>query len=303
MELAGYVGTLNLLGDESRLRLCALLRDRELSVTELVRVTGLAQSRVSSHLARLREGGFVRDRRDGASTFYALTELPRTAGVVLADAVASEDPTLEGDRRRLHALDEERRGALPASFAGELERHYSPGRTWQSLAVGLAALLDLGDVLDIGSADGSAASYVAPWCKSLACIDTSAPMIAAAALRLAAFPHVTTAVADVHALPFVDASFDAVLVLHTLTYAESPPVALREAARVLRPGGRVVVLSLAAHAHHELTAPYGERHPGFAPEALRSLFLDAGLGVRFCDIACREPKKPHFEVVLGVAHK
>jgi ArsR family transcriptional regulator len=128
-------------------------------------------------------------------------------------------------------------------------------------------------------------------------------MIAAAALRLAAFPHVTTAVADVHALPFADAAFDAVLLLHTLTYAEAPPVALREAARVLRPGGRVVVLSLAAHAHHELTAPYGERHPGFAPEALRSLFRDAGLGVRFCDVACREPKKPHFEVVLGVANK
>ncbi|HVJ94544.1 MAG TPA: metalloregulator ArsR/SmtB family transcription factor, partial [Labilithrix sp.] len=80
MDLAGYVGTLNLLGDESRLRLCALLRARELSVTDLVRVTGISQSRVSTHLARLREGGFVRDRRDGQHSYYALAldTLPAT---------------------------------------------------------------------------------------------------------------------------------------------------------------------------------------------------------------------------------
>ena len=69
MSLAHYVGTLNLLGDESRIRLCALLRERELTVTDLVRVTGISQSRVSTHLARLREGGFVRDRRDGQHSF------------------------------------------------------------------------------------------------------------------------------------------------------------------------------------------------------------------------------------------
>src|SRR6185436_5616483 len=103
MELARYVGTLNLLGDESRLRLCALLRERELSVTELVRATGISQSRVSTHLARLREGGFVRDRRDGQHAFYALAvdRLPATARVVLDEATGAGDPILEGDRRRL----------------------------------------------------------------------------------------------------------------------------------------------------------------------------------------------------------
>jgi ArsR family transcriptional regulator len=140
MDLSRFVGTLNLLGDESRLRLCAILRERELSVTDLVRVTGISQSRVSTHLARLREGGFVRDRRDGQHAFYALAldRLPGTARLVLDDATSSSDATLLGDRRRLEKLDAERRGALPDSFAGEMERHYSPGRTWQSLAVGLA---------------------------------------------------------------------------------------------------------------------------------------------------------------------
>src|SRR5215472_3151393 len=265
MELSGYVGTLNILGDENRLRLCALLRERELSVTDLVRVTGISQSRVSTHLARLREGGFVRDRKDGPRCFYALAKdsLPDTAKVVLDGAVESADPTLEGDQRRLSELDAQRRGALPQSFAGEMERHYSPGRTWQSLAVGLAALLDLGDVLDVGSGDGAVAGYLAPYCQSLVCVDINPRMIEAATARLARSPNARAEVADVHDLPYRASSFDAILLFHTLTYAEKPQRALEECARVLRPGGRLVVLALDAHEQATVTIPYGERHPGF----------------------------------------
>ena len=90
MALSQYVETLNLLGDESRIRLCALLRERELCVTDLVRVTGMAQSRVSTHLGRLREAGFVWDRRQGTQCFYglALDTLPGTAKAVLDEAEA-----------------------------------------------------------------------------------------------------------------------------------------------------------------------------------------------------------------------
>src|ERR1051325_576276 len=103
MELARYVGTLNVLGDESRIRLCALLRERELTVTDLVRVTGISQSRVSTHLARLRKAGFVRDRRDGQHAFYALSvdTLPAAAKAVLDEMQHCTDPTLDGDLRRL----------------------------------------------------------------------------------------------------------------------------------------------------------------------------------------------------------
>jgi SAM-dependent methyltransferase len=305
MDLTGYVGTLNILGDESRLRLCALLRERELSVTDLVRVTGISQSRVSTHLARLREGGFVRDRKDGPRCFYAIAKdsLPATARVVLDEAAESDDPTLEGDQRRLSELEAERKGVLPESFAGEMERHYSPGRTWQSLAVGLAALLDLGDVLDVGSGDGAAAGYLTPYCRSLTCIDTNPRMIEAASERLGRYPNARTEVADVHDLPYRASSFDSILVFHTLTYAEKPQRALEESARVLRPGGRVVVLTLQAHEKRDITAPYGERHPGFTPRALKGLLTRAGLHVTFSDVACREAKKPHFEVVLSIAQK
>jgi SAM-dependent methyltransferase/DNA-binding transcriptional ArsR family regulator len=305
MDLPAYVGTLNLLGDENRIRLCALLRERELSVTDLVRVTGISQSGVSTHLARLREGGVVRDRRDGQRSFYALAKdsLHGAAKAVLDEATASADPTLEGDRRRLSALDAERRGVLPESFAGEMERHYSPGRTWQSLAVGIAALLQLGDVLDVGSGDGAAASYVAPYCRSLTCIDTNRRMIEAAHERLGRFRNVRTEEADVHELPFRAASFDAVLLFHTLTYAAKPSRALEECARVLRPSGRVVVLTLDAHDQREVTGPYGEVHPGFSPRVMKGMLTRAGLAVTFSDVVCREAKKPHFEVTLAIAEK
>jgi len=306
MNLARYIDTFTLLGDESRLRLCALLRHRELCVTDLVRVTGIAQSRVSTHLGRLREAGYVRDRRQGAQTFYALSAeaLPVAARALLDEATSSGDPTLAGDRERLAELDAERRGDLPDSAViDEIERDYSPGRTWHSLAVGMAALLRLGDVLDAGSGDGAAASAFAPYCRSLTCVDTNARMIEAARERLRKHKHVRCQVADVHALPFAEASFDTVLLFHTLTYAENPARALEECARVLRPGGRLVLLCLDQHGQSEVTARYGERHPGFSPRAVRSLLRRTGLDVQSAEVACREAKKPHLQVILAIADK
>ncbi len=181
-----------------------------------------------------------------------------------------------------------------------MERHYSPGRTWQSLASGLAALLDLGDVLDVGSGDGAAAAYVAPRCASLTCVDASPRMVEAARARLARHAHARALVADAHELPFPYASFDVVVVFHTLTYAERPGRVVAECARVLRPGGKLVALSLDRHDHAAITTPYGERHPGFSPQKLEGFLARAGLEVRSSEVACREPKRPHFEVVLAI---
>jgi ArsR family transcriptional regulator len=301
MSLSHYVETLGLLGDESRIRLCALLREREMCVTDLVRVTGISQSRVSTHLGRLREAGIVHDRRQGAQCFYGLAQLPTVVKSVLDEAIDSADPTLAGDQRRLLELEAERRGDVPESL--DLERDYSPGRTWQSLAVGMAALLDLGDVLDVGSGDGAAAGFLSPYCRSLTCIDVNGRMIEAAKERLARLPHVRAQVADVHDLPFGAASFDSVLMFHTLTYAQRPARALGECARVLRPGGRLVLLCLDRHEQHEVTARHGEVHPGFSPRAVRRLLTAAGLDVKAAHLACREARKPHLQVVLAVAEK
>ena len=302
MSLQETIETLTVLGDESRIRLCTLLADRELCVTDLVRVTGISQSRVSTHLGRLREAGIVRDRRRGTQCFYALASesLPPTAKGILESASHADDPTLQGDKQRLVELEAERRGGLPDSATHEMERYYSPGRSWKSLSMGLAALLELGDVLDVGSGDAAAASVIAPYCRSLQCIDLNARLIEAAEERLANHPHAKARVGDVHALPFDAASFDSVLVFHTLTYAEHPAAVLRECARVLRPGGRAVVLCLDQHGHHEVTARYGERHPGFSPRQVRKLLEATGLVVSSAEVACRESKKPHLQVVLAI---
>src|SRR3954454_17868456 len=109
IHLPGYVDALTLLGDENRMRLCALLRERELCVTGLVRITGIAQSRVSTHLGRLREAGLVRDRRKGAQSFYGLVpeSLPGAVKPCLDEVTAASDLTLEGDQARLRELDAE----------------------------------------------------------------------------------------------------------------------------------------------------------------------------------------------------
>src|SRR4029079_15338836 len=142
MRLSHYADALNLLGDENRLRLCALLGERELCVTDLVKITGISQSRVSTHLGRLREAGLVRDRRPGAQSFstLALGNLPDALQRLLDETTSGEDPTLQGDRQRLAELDAERRGDAAAA-GDDLERDYSPGRSWCSLASGLAGLL------------------------------------------------------------------------------------------------------------------------------------------------------------------
>jgi ArsR family transcriptional regulator len=304
MNLARCVEALNLLGDESRLRLCALLRERELCVSDLVKVTGISQSRVSTHLGRLREAGIVRDRRQGAQSFYtlALTALPDILQGLLDEATQAADPTLEGDRQRLAELEVERRGGAAAA-GDELERDYSPGRTWHSLAAGLSGLLALGDVLDVGSGDGAAAAMLAPYCRSLTCVDVNARLLEVARDRLAKHPHVQVELADAHELPFAAASFDAVLLFHTLTYTDRPLVALEQCARVLRPGGRLVLLCLDEHKQPEVTAPYGERHQGFSRAAIVDLLTHAGLEIRAVEIACREARKPRLQVMLAIAHK
>lgn len=305
MQLARTVEIFTLLGDENRLRLCALLRDRELCVSDLVRVTGITQSRVSTHLGRLREAGFVHDRRQGAQSFYGLAAdtLPAAARSAIDEATESPDPTLRDDQSRLRELDAERRGGVSDSGANELERYYSPGRTWQSLAVGVAALLRLGDVLDVGAGEGVVAGAIAPYCRTLTCIDINPRLIAAARERLARHPHVDAQVGDAEDLPFGSASFDTAIMFHTLTYAEHPARALSECARVLRPRGRLVVLCLNQHTLREVTAPYGERHPGFSPRALGRLLARADLQVVTADVVCREAKRPHLEVVLAIADK
>jgi len=171
------------------------------------------------------------------------------------------------------------------------------------LAFGAASLLRLGDVLDVGCGDGAVASVLAAYCRTLTCIDNDERAVQAASDRLGNHPHANVQAADVRALPFDDESFDDVLIFHTLAYAQHPGRALAECARVLRPGGRLVLLSLDQHEEHEISAAYGLVHPGFSARKVRALLQSAGLNVSRAEIACKEARKPHLRIVLAEAEK
>lgn len=300
---------LHLLGDPTRVRLVRLLGHQELAVAEITAITGLAQSRVSTHLAKLKEGGVLRDRRNGTSTVYAVNDQgampPETRAVwALVDRELA-DPILAGDRVRCDALvrARRRRGAWPDSLAGEMERHYSPGRTWEATARAFVGLVRLGDVLDAGCGDGTIAQLLAPRARSFTCLDVSARLLEAARVRLAASPNVRVARGDVAALPAAAGSFDQVLLLNVLTHVPAPARALGEAARVLRRGGSLVLVTLEAHRHAPLAATYGHVHAGFKPAYLRSMLTRAGLEIDRCEVTSRERREPHFGVLTVFAHK
>ena len=299
---------LGLLAEPSRVRLLALLAEQELTVGELCAATELGQSRVSTHLGKLREAGLLRDRRAGGSTFYRMAngEMPDAArklwSVVAADL---DDAQLASDRRRCAGVLRTRAttGRWPDSVAGEMERHYSPGRTWEALARGLIGLIELGDVLDAGAGDGATAQLIAPRARSVTCVDVSETLIDAARVRLAGHPNAKAEVADLVELPFADASFDQVLALNVLTHLRAPARALGELARVLRPGGRLVLVTLAAHEHLDVTSSYGHVHAGFRPAEVRRLVERTDLAVEQCALTSRERRAPYFQVVTLFASK
>jgi ArsR family transcriptional regulator len=191
----------------------------------------------------------------------------------------------------------------PELVAGEMERHYSPGRTWEATCRAFAGMLRLGDVLDLGSGDGTIAELLAPRARSFTCLDLSARMIEAARERLSGLCHVRFVRADMHALPLADTSFDQVLLFNSLASASDPPHVLAEAVRVLRPGGELAIVTLDAHEQMDTAAGYGHVQPGFAPGDLRRLLQRAGLHVRGCEVSSRERRTPRFAVITAFAEK
>ena len=309
ITLSETVDILRLFADATRVRLAVLLDGNELSVAEITQITGMPQSRVSTHLGKLREAGVLHDRPAGASTYYALNDAAMPEQVRrLWNLVAEtrDEALLRADRARCEDVlrAREKPGSWPESVAGQMDRHYSPGRTWEATMLGFLPFLLLGDVLDAGSGDGTIAALLASRCRSVTCLDRSEKVLQAARQRLSGFGNVTCAHGDLHALPFPEAHFDHVLLLNVLTYSKDPALVLREAARVLRPGGDLTVSTLAKHEHKDATAPYGHVNQGFRPGTLHGwLAKAAGLSVERCEITSHEKRSPHFAVISAFARK
>lgn len=308
MDLEAWSSRLKVLADPTRVRLLALLEGEELTVAELSAITRLAQPRVSTHLAKLKDAGLVRDRRSGVSAYYRFEHEaldPAQRALWQALSTGSDDPLLRQDAERVPAVLASRAADQnwADSVAGDMERHYSPGRTWEALARSALPLLETGDVLDIASGDGVLAELLAPHAHRYVCVDASPRVVAAAAERLRKFRNVEVREGDMHALPFADGSFDLVVLMHALTYADKPAQAVADAARVLRPGGRLLLSSLDRHEHQSVVQAYGHANLGFAEKDLRRFVSKAGLELLNAETVTREKRPPHFEVVSLIARK
>jgi SAM-dependent methyltransferase len=305
-DLAANLDRCRLLADGTRLRLLALLQSQELTVAELTRITELAQSTVSTHLGRLREAGWVHDRREGSSVFYSLGEL-EPAVRTLWDAVAGgvDDPLLASDARRLATILAAGAGDAPwpDSVALAMSRTWFPGRSWEALTRSLLGFVQLGAVLDVASGEGAIAELIAPHAQSVTCVDRNARVVARGQERLSHLDGVRFVQGDMHELPFPDGSFDQVLAMSALCFSAQPERLLAELCRVLRPGGALVGITLRHHTHTREAERF--RHPqlGFTPDKLRDLLDGAGFEVVTCAPTSREGRPPHFEVITLIARR
>ena len=308
MDLDAWSACLKVLADPTRVRLLALLEREELTVAELAAVTRLAQPRVSTHLAKLKEAELVLDRRAGVSAYYRFNgDRMEPAERALWNALreGTDDPLLRQDAERLPEVLATRATEhnWADAVAGDMERHYSPGRTWEALARAALPMLNPGDVLDVASGDGMMAELLAPHARRYVCIDNSQKVVLAASERLRKLEQVEVLEGDMQALPFDKPQFDLVLLMHALTYAEKPAQAVAEAARVLRRGGQLLLTCLAKHEHAGVVGPYGHVNLGFTEKELRRFAPKAGLAVQVCQVVTQEKRPPHFEVLALQARK
>ena len=277
-----------LLGDEARLRLLRVLAHDRFNVTELTGVLGLAQSGVSRHLGLLKEAGLVAEERDGAYTFYRLSPSVRENGLgplwpllEAQFAAAQNTAAVRADEARLHEVLRLRRENFDQHAGPDTRdgRQLVPGRSWAAWARALAHLLPPVDVVDIGCGEGYLTIEVARWARRVIAVDRSATVLtrakALAGRRRAA--NITFKRGELERLPLDNASVDLALLSQALHHASDPAQAATEAVRVLRPGGKLLVLDLRAHQEEWVRDKLGDRHLGFADDDLQQLLRETGL--------------------------
>ena len=277
-----------LLGDEARLRLLRVLAQDRFNVTELTGVLGLAQSGVSRHLGLLKEAGLVVEEPDGAYTYYRLAPAIRENGrgplwplLQSQFAAAQEAGVVKADDARLQEVLRLRRENFDQHAGPDTRdgRQLVPGRSWAAWARALGHLLPPLEVVDIGCGEGYLTIEVARWAKRVVAIDRSAAVLARAKAlagrRRAA--NITFKRGELERLPIDAAAMDVALLCQALHHSADPGEALAEAVRVLRPGGKVLVLDLRAHNETWVREKLGDRHLGFADDQLAALLAQAGL--------------------------
>lgn len=274
------------LGDPARLRLLRALSIDRFNVTELTGILGLAQSGVSRHLGLLKDAGLVSEERDGIYVYYRLARVPGSDSPLwqLLDGEfsrAAAIPDVRADDARIQEVRRLRRENFDQHAGADTRdgRQLVPGRSWAAWSRALGLLLPPLDVIDIGCGEGYLTIEAARWARKVVGVDRS-PAVLARARQLAERRRVTNIAwkrGEIERVPAADGSFDVALLSQTLHHAADPGRAVHEAARVLRPGGRVLILDLRAHDEAWVRHKLGDRWQGFDDQTLSSWLTDAGL--------------------------
>ena len=279
------IAMLRAAGDPTRLRLLLLLRQAELTVSELIEIVGQSQPRVSRHLKLLGEAGLLERFKEGSWVFYRAAD--RGKGAELGAALAAlADPALgQADTARLGAVRQARAAAAAAYFkanAPEWERIralHAPEKAVETGIINALAGQKIESLLDAGTGTGRMLEVLAPYAKRAVGVDVSPEMLAIARDRLLRenLSHAQVRLADTYRLPFAAGSFDAVLFHQVLHYLDDPGAAVSEAARVMAPGGRLLIADFAPHELEFLRQDFAHRRLGFSDREVLGWFSAAGL--------------------------
>jgi len=302
---------LRLLADPSRLRILLLLEKEELSVAELQDILGMGQSRISTHLAQMKQGGLLEDRREGKSIFYRVR--PRRGADAEAfaklkavlESSASEVPEVEQDAAALALVMRRRRDKVRSYFdelAGKFGRHYVPGRSWKGLAETLLTLMPPIVIADLGAGEGTFSQLLARRAKKVIAIDNSEKMVAYGTelAQKHGVHNLEYRLGDIEDIPIRAGTVDLAFFSQALHHAQHPQRAVAEAYRILKPGGRIVVLDLLRHNYQEARELYADVWLGFTEAEVFHFLTDTGFRHVETSIVHREEESPHFQTLLTV---
>lgn len=282
--LPPLLGHLGVLSDATRFRILMSLDSREFGVSELCRILQLPQPTVSRHVRVLADGGWVVSRSDGARRPYRRNDdLARDQAALwltLREA-ARDDPRLREDAERAEAVLAERRNRSREFFSSTADRWDSIRAELYGIRADLLPLFGLLDprwtVADLGAGTGVLAQAMAPFVERVLVVDRSPEMLAAARDRIQPAEHVEFHESEVEALPIPDQSVDVAVLSLVLHHLPDPPRVLAEARRILKPGGRLVLVDIREHDRAELTEEMGHQWPGFTSEQLNEWLRRAEL--------------------------
>jgi len=309
--MASSWDTLKRLADPTRLRLIQLLRREALSVAELQEILDMGQSRISSHLALLRQGQFLDDRKDGKKTYYSLSERLDASTLRLINAAAdaaAENNEFHEDAENLERILDRRRRQSEEYFnqiAGRLGRNYCPGRSWEAIGHFLLQLMPRIRIADLGAGEGVLSQLLAERAEAVFCIDSS-PRMVEVGTELAQKHRINNLeyrLGDIEDVPLDNASVELALLSQALHHAEKPARAIAEAHRILQPGGRLVILDLKEHQFERARELYADRWLGFPENQLYRWLRDTGFMEIRVNVVAREEQQPGFETVLASGRK